>query len=143
MQGASGVRGLVTLYPPVARTCPCPEGRNVADTQCQPIATALDDLAAIQRLLLPSGLVPHLCRQPQPKMGPTLNGPEKLPNPLWLMVPGSNAVPITNDVLMERFVPWETSFGAFCDPCRAFFFTDCRSVQGCINHDPHLLPQGG
>ena len=52
MPGASEVRGLVTLYPPVAR--------NVADTQCQLIATALDKLAAIQRMLLPSGLVPHL-----------------------------------------------------------------------------------
>ena len=34
-------------------------GRNVGDTGCQLIATALDDLVAIQRMVLPLGLVPR------------------------------------------------------------------------------------
>ena len=69
----------------MARACPCPavphvaavtrsgsaDGGtrgNVADTQCQLPATALDDSAAIQ-------LVPHLWRQYQPRM--TQTGPPR------------------------------------------------------------------
>ena len=38
-----------------AVTLPVLRGRIVADTRCQQIATALDDLAVLQRLLLPLG----------------------------------------------------------------------------------------
>ena len=108
MQGASGVRGAGDSVPW--------QGRFPAllYPTCRPIPTALDDLAAIQRLLLPFGARTSFLKAITAQNGPIgpragepgkigQNRPKVAQTPVWSLPTRLNLPSITHDMPTELF----------------------------------------